>query len=618
MEAKALTPVDLFGGRVCYEIPPFQRPYVWTEEDQWQPLWDDIARVAEAVLATNGDREALAALSSHFLGAVVVKQLQSGAGDPARSSVIDGQQRLTTLQLVLDAAQLVMELAECDEVAESIHELVVNDSKRFRGTPKRFKLWPSRVDREAFECVMDNEKTVPASLDDSRIVRAHRFFVDAMKEWAAGIDEVGPSKREDRLAALATVLQQHLQIVAIDLAATDDDQLIFETLNDRGTPLLAADLIKNYVFQRCDEIGADVDTWGEKYWQDFDNDWWRDEIAQGRQLRSRIDLFLQYWLTMRVKDEIPTDKVFDQFRKHAREHLENVVSAEAFLSRLRADADTFRDFAQLDPRSAQGTFYARVVEALELGVFIPLLLWVITNAHPASPTQADRALAAVESWAVRRTLLRRTMKDVNRLVVALLKELDQHPSELVGDATVEFLKAQTSDSRTWPSDDELVRDLPGIKVYGNIKQQRLRAILAGVELQLRTAKHEEVSLPAKLEIEHVMPQGWRTYWQDGILHDAEACAERDHRVNTIGNLTLVTKSLNSTLSNRPWTDEDAVATPGAGEDKGLGKRSLLNKYSVLALSRPIIDAHPAEWTDSDITERSRAVAATIAKAWPIG
>ena len=619
MEAKALTPVDLFGGRVCYEIPPFQRPYVWTEEDQWQPLWDDIARVAVAVLVAAGDREALAAMSSHFLGAVVVKQLQSGAGDPARSSVIDGQQRLTTLQLVLDAAQLVMEQAECDEVAESIHELVVNDSKRFRGTPKRFKLWPSRVDRDAFECVMDNEKAVPPSLDDSRIVRAHRFFVDAMTEWAIeAVEQVGQFAPRDRLAALATVLQQHLQIVAIDLAVTDDDQLIFETLNDRGTPLLAADLIKNYVFQRCDEIGADVDTWGEKYWQDFDNDWWRDEIAQGRQLRSRIDLFLQYWLTMRVKDEIPTDKVFDQFRKHAREHLESVSSAEAFLSRLRADADTFRDFAQLDPRSAQGTFYARVVEALELGVFIPLLLWVITNAHPASPAQADRALAAVESWAVRRTLLRKTMKDVNRLVVSLLKELGQHPSDVVGDATVEFLKAQTSDSRTWPSDDELVRDLPGIKVYGNIKQQRLRAILSGVELKLRTARHEEVSLPVKLDIEHVMPQGWRTYWQDGILHDTEACAARDFRVNTIGNLTLVTKSLNSTLSNRPWTDDDSVATPGTGEDKGLGKRSLLNKYSVLALSRPIIDAHPTEWTDDDILERSKVTAAIIAKAWPIG
>ena len=115
-----------------------------------------------------------------------------------------------------------------------------------------------------------------------------------------------------------------------------------------------------------------------------------------------------------------------------------------------------------------------------------------------------------------------------------------------------------------------------------------------------------------------MPQGWRTYWQDGILHDAEACAARDFRVNTIGNLTLVTKSLNSTLSNRPWTDDGAAATPGKGEDKGLGKRSLLNKYSVLALSRPIIDPNISAWTDDDIAERSKALAATIANAWPAG
>lgn len=618
MEAKALTPRDLFDGKVCYEIPPFQRPYVWTEEDQWQPLWDDIARVAEAVLVAGEEVDGLSGLSGHFLGAVVVKQLASGAGDPARSSVIDGQQRLTTLQLLLDAAQLVMEDAGCDDVAESIEELVINDSRRFRGTPKRFKLWPSRIDRAAFECVMDNDKAVPSDLDDSRIVRAHRFFVDAMTEWAFEAGDDSEEATEERLAALAAVLQQHLQIVAIDLASTDDDQLIFETLNDRGTPLLAADLIKNYVFQRCDEIGADVDAWGDTYWRDFDNDWWREEIAQGRLLRSRIDLFLQYWLTMRVKDEIPTDAVFAQFRNHADEHLADRATAERFLARLREDADTFRDFAQLDPRSAQGSFYTRVIEALELGVFIPLLLWIITDAHPTSPTQADRALAAVESWAVRRTLLRRTMKDVNRLVVALLKELDRQPSASVGDATVSFLIAQTADARTWPRDDELLAQLPGIKVYGNIKQQRLRTILSGVELQLRTQKHEDVSLPAKLDIEHVMPQGWRTYWQDGILHDPEACAERDFRINTIGNLTLVTKSLNSTLSNRPWRDVDAVVAPGTGEDKGLGKRSLLNKYSVLALSRPIVDDHADEWTDGDILKRSKTIAATIAAAWPAG
>jgi len=616
LEAKALTPRDLFDGKVSYEIPPFQRPYVWTEEDQWQPLWDDVARVAQAVLEADDDRERRSRLSGHFLGAVVLKQLTGGTGDPGRSSVIDGQQRLTTLQLLLDAAQLVMEEAGCDEIAESIHELVVNDSKRFRGTPKRFKLWPSRIDREAFELAMDNDKAVPPALEDSRIVRAHRFFVDSMREWAESSDPAGSV--DGKLGALAEVLQQHLKIVAIDLASTDDDQLIFETLNDRGTPLLAADLIKNYVFQRCDEIGVDVDVWGDLYWRDFDNDWWREEIAQGRLLRSRIDLFLQYWLTMRVKEEIPTDAVFVSFRNHAAEHLQAKSSAERFLDQLRNDADTFRDFAQLDPHSAQGSFYTRVIEALELGVFIPLLLWIITDAHPASPEQADRALRAVESWAVRRTLLRRTMKDVNRLVVAILRHLEEHPSATVGDATIAYLRSQTADARAWPTDEELVSQLPEIRVYGNIKQQRLRAILSGIELQLRTQRHEDVSLSAKLDIEHVMPRGWRTYWQDGILHDPEACNARDFRINTIGNLTLVTKSLNSTLSNRPWSDDAAAATPGSGEDKGLGKRSLLHKYSILALTRPIVDDHPDEWTDSDIIERSKEMAASIAEAWPLG
>src|SRR5258708_2922547 len=183
-----------------------------------------------------------------------------------------------------------MEQTAHDDVAESLQELVLNDSKRFRATSKRFKLWPSRIDRRAFECVMDNDLDVPTDLLDGRIPQAHQFFSESISKWAETSGD--PDKARVRLAALAQVLQQHLQIVAIDLSGNDDDQLIFETLNDRGTPLLAADLIKNYVFQRCEQIGADVDTWSEAYWQDFDEDWWRDQVAQGRLYRSRIDLFL--------------------------------------------------------------------------------------------------------------------------------------------------------------------------------------------------------------------------------------------------------------------------------------------------------------------------------------
>lgn len=424
MEANVRTPRDLFDGKVCYQIPVFQRPYVWTEEDQWQPLWDDISRVAENVLAADGDNDEPSS-SRHFLGAVVVKQLPSVAGDPSAWWVIDGQQRLTTLQLLLDAAQLVMEHAGHAELAETLQELVLNESKRFKDTPKRFKLWPSRADRNAFECVMDDSVVLSLELADTRIALAHKFFRNAIVSW---LDQCGnETASKAHLTALSDVLQQRLQIVAIDLSGTDDDQLIFETLNDRGTPLLAADLIKNYVFQKLEAWGADVDTLSEKYWRDFDDDWWREQVSQGRLYRSRIDLFLQYWLTMRIKDEIPTDAVFARFRVYSSEHLAKETTALPFLAQLRRDADTFREFAELDTRSARGSFYDRVVEALELGAFIPLLLWLLTEKHAAAPLQADKALAAVESWAVRRTLLRRTMKDVNKLVVALLRE-PAHPA----------------------------------------------------------------------------------------------------------------------------------------------------------------------------------------------
>lgn len=354
MDTKALTPRELFDGTVCYEIPAFQRPYVWNEEDQWQPLWTDIERLADAVLEAGENAEEL---SPHFLGAVVIKQLTAAAGDPARHSVIDGQQRLTTLQVLLDAVQLVTEDHGGEAEAETLMELVTNNAKRFQGTPKRFKLWPSRGDRAAFEHVMDNEKEVSGELASSRISAAHTFLTKCVREWAGVTGD--PDKAASRLQLLAEIVQQRLLVVTINLGQKDDAQLIFETLNDRGTPLLAADLIKNLVFQRGDELGADVDAWGEQYWADFDEDWWRKEVQQGRLFRSRIDLFLQYWLTMREQDEIPAEQVFARFRKYADAKLNDVSSAESLLLELRRDADTFRGFADLNASTPAGRYYTR-------------------------------------------------------------------------------------------------------------------------------------------------------------------------------------------------------------------------------------------------------------------
>jgi hypothetical protein len=210
------------------------------------------------------------------------------------------------------------------------------------------------------------------------------------------------------------------------------------------------------------------------------------------------------------------------------------------------------------------------------------------------------------------------MKDVNKLVVALLIELDRDPSMGVGDATAEYLRGQTADARIWPSDDQLMTELPAIKAYGNIKQPRLRAVLSGVELKMRTKRNENVSLPSKLEIEHVMPQGWRSHWSADITGDYEAFTRRDLLVNTLGNLTLVTQPLNGALSNRPWTDAEAIKVAPTGKDAGLGKRTLLGRNSILLLNKDIVDPHENAWTNEDIEKRSRTLAKALAEAWPIG
>lgn len=590
---------------------------MWTEEDQWQPLWTDIEHVAGA-LEDARKEEGEGEVAPHFLGAVVIKQLPAVAGDPARHSVIDGQQRLTTLQILLDAIQLVTQEHGDEDDAETLMELVANSAKRFRGTPKRFKLWPSRIDRPAFEHVMDNDLKVSSEFAESRIAAAHDFFCQSVREWA-GIDGEGETSRVvGRLRLLAEVVQQQLVIVAINLDQRDDDQLIFETLNDRGTPLLAADLIKNMVFQQGEDLGVDVDTWGEKYWADFDEEWWRQEVQQGRLFRSRIDLFLQYWLTMSVQDEIPAEKVFAHFRDYAAPQLTSADKATHLLVRLRRDADTFRGFAELDPSSTSGRFYARVVEGLELGATIPLLLWLISGNHDLPAGAVNRALDTVESWCVRRTLLRATMKDVNRFVIALIKRLDNLPADQVGEGTVEFLLDQTAESRAWPTDEQLTQDLPDSKLYGNIRQNRLCIVLSAVEQKRRSAHSEDVSLPVNLQIEHVMPQKWRVHWSGNVASDASASGRRGRLVQTIGNLTLVTGRLNVSLSNRPWLDSDAEAVAPSGPQAGKGKRSLIDKYSLLMLNKEIVHEHPKAWTEEDITARSQAIADDIVAIWPRG
>jgi hypothetical protein len=614
MKADALTPRQLFDGNVHYEIPTFQRPYVWNEEDQWAPLWADVQRVADRVLRDEAD--GMPSDAGHFLGAVVYESKPPVVGDVTRHLVIDGQQRTTTLQLLIDAVHHVIEERGHEAFAEDLEGLILNRAKAFHGKPERFKLWPSRHDRAAFARAMDPSS--PA-VDEHRILSAHDFFRAQATAYLLGVaDEDGEAPggaEEQRVHALSSTLQHRLRVVAINLTGHDDAQVIFETLNDRGTPLLKADLIKNWVFQRGEAVGANVEQWPETHWIDFDDDWWREEISQGRHVRSRIDIFLQYWLTMRLKDEVITEQVFRVFVHYAQPRTDTATRAETLLSELRRDANTFRSFAQLSEDKIGGTFYSRVVETMELAATSPVLMWLLSENHQVPDAQVQIALDSIESWVIRRTLLRNTMKDVNKTMVAMLKSLEGVEPEQAGHRVRDFLAVQTAEARLWPTDEEVAKVLPGLRLYGNIRQGRLRVVLEAVERHLRSAMHDVAGLPAGLEIEHVMPQAWRSHWDPEPKLSPEDAAARDRRVNVLGNLTLVTKKLNGSLSHRPWSDSEAAGL-GTGEHAGKGKRSLLETYSLLVLTKSLVQQHPQAWTDEDVEKRSRDLALRIVDVWP--
>jgi len=149
VETQVRTPQSVFMMPQRLVVPLFQRPYVWNEENQWEPLWEDVVRVAERRLAAPHDKQ-----TPHFLGAVVLQQVPNPTGLMQQRTIIDGQQRLTTLQLLLDALHAELAAVGSTQPAERVYQLVVNASAFCAAPEDTFKVWPTNRDRPAFNDVM--------------------------------------------------------------------------------------------------------------------------------------------------------------------------------------------------------------------------------------------------------------------------------------------------------------------------------------------------------------------------------------------------------------------------------------------------------------------------------
>ena len=411
MKADTVDLAAIFLKPVNYIVPLFQRPYVWTLDDQWEPLWQDVRTVADRQLDDTPSNDSI----PHFLGAVVLEQALVQTGMIDARTVIDGQQRLTTLQLLLAAARSVAIDHGLVQSRQMFERLLFNDPVLVRHQGDELKVLPTARDRLPFREAMEN--SAGAATGGHRMHEAFRFFRSAVSEWVnEGSD---PSLIGPRLDALSTALWKRVAIVTIDLDPGDNAQMIFETLNARGTPLLAADLIKNFLFQTATMQGAPIDELYRLYWKRLDGDWWREDVQQGRMKRPRLDIFLNHWLAMRTGSEVVSPQLFVEFKRYV---ADGNKKAEEVLTDLERYAKVYESFELQPAQTWLGQFIYRL-NVLEVTTAYPLLLWLLGPDGIEDDAERRVALAAIESWLIRRQLIRATTKHYNVVFLTLLKAI---------------------------------------------------------------------------------------------------------------------------------------------------------------------------------------------------
>ena len=607
MKAVDVKFTGIFTNTPRLEVPLFQRPYVWQQDPNWESLWNDIRRAAEQVEAEWSDVRPHREASTYFLGAVVLQERSFRPNRVRLSFIIDGQQRLTTLQAFLAAAQSIADRCGAPGTSAKFqdHVEVLAKSVDPAFPEDRYRVWPLPQDREAYRwAVRTPGDTTAMPVKDNAIARARQWFEDSLKTW---VDETGDATT--RLEALHFAVEDRLQFVQIVLEKTDDPQVIFEALNHRGVPLDAADLVKNLLFQTLDQQGNHhaADTLLMEQWLPLDSDVWRTEVTTGRIRRAQVDVLLSYFLTIATGDEVPIERLFAEFKAWI---AETKGDARDIITSVRRHADSYLDLKAMPLDSPVGQL-VDVLEATQTTTPWPVLLFLRESGVPED--QLDLAATAIASFLMRRNVCDLTTKDYNRLFLQVLNQTLSAPARSAGQAVVNALEQQKADARYWPDDAEFRKALLADDLYRRVVRARLKCLLVGLENYLRTEKSEyQQPLRARdssLNIEHVLPQQWEKSW---ALPDAsEARLERRRMaVHRLGNLTVTTTKMNPALSNRAWPEKR----------KGLQSHSLARLTTASILSAPDqVDPDgtwPADWDEDRISQRGAWLANLAVAAWP--
>jgi uncharacterized protein with ParB-like and HNH nuclease domain len=509
MEASPTKVIQYFNGEKQHLIPLFQRPYTW-KESNWQSLWDDL--MVQYDLGDSG---------THFMGAIVSVPAFSVPVGVNKFLIIDGQQRLTTVSLILCA------LRDCLEEKSSARIQEVYLTNRFRELEDTLKFVPTQADRDVYrEIALDRQ--IPAN--DSLMVKAYNFFKDRLnKDSDANGDAVIPAK-------VLTTLEHCLQVVMINLGNDDDPYLIFESLNFKGEPLTQADLVRNYIlmrFRHSISTGGEQDRVYSKYWQPLE-----------QTLKENLTDFLRHY-TMKDGDDIKQGGIYAAIRTKLKS-IDTPDAIEAEVKSMQRFGEFYAIILGVIPEKNKAVAdRLENIQTLKVTTSYPLLLRLFDarQAQKLSDIELEKCLGLIESYIVRRAVCGVATNTLNKLFIQWAKNFPEtEHSKWLHDAM-----AYGTGNRRFPKDAEFAEAFLNHPQYG---RGTTRFIL--IRLEKSFDHKEEVDL-SKATIEHLLPQSLSPEWKTEL--GANAREIHTTLINTFGNLTLT--AYNPELGNLPFADKKA-------------------------------------------------------------
>ncbi len=541
MDAGKRTINDIFNGNRILEIPFFQRAYVWGE-NQWERLLEDMELVTFSQ-------------KPYFLGSVILKQQQTTSGNGVGDirTLIDGQQRLTTLNIFFKVLCLKTDKNSSFE-------------RRFKLENEELALWHNHNDIESFERILHLEKLEEIDEKDG-ITRAYNFFKE----------KVNPEKLDWQ-----TILN-NIMFVGIDLGVEEDEQQIFDTINSLGVRLTTAELLKNYFFSRNES------DYYNKFWKNiFEKDdetknYWDREITTGRVKRTFIDLFFYSYLQIKIQelelkvrteDKVEYSKVetlFDSYKNFIKNY---GLSKIDILTEIKEYALLFKenfDYEIVESELTDEYGIERInaiIFGLDTSTLIPYVLFVLKNV--VDNNQKQNLFEFLESYVMRRMVVHATTKNYNQLFT------DRFISNkiLTKQQLQDYINLRSDKVNYLPTDEELKAGFDNAILVN----KQSAGIIYFIESKIRNRSRQATQLLGinKYSLEHLMPKKWENNWE--LLENKEERDFRNRKLLTLGNLAIITQSLNASIRDADWETKKKGKANKAGLSHYAGGIETLAPY----------------------------------------